>query len=389
MLDLVLHQGQLPARYAQASTPSARAQVLGNLEAFTELALSLDAGRYPSLPKFIAALKTLQQGGDSDAPDEARIDPDTDAVRILTIHSAKGLEAPIVVLLDANHSEPARDDIGILCDWPQDAAAPIHFSAFGPKADRGAARDLLFQAELQFKQQEDWNLLYVAATRAKDVLIVSGVAGARNAGPDGVIEASWYARLRIDGEWRGEHEVGAELEGHENIFTLPVFDPPRLAVAPPDDVAPNDSGAVDEGIALHALLERLTQSHQWPITVPDTESIAQWLSCPLPVAAVVRRHALTILAQPRLARFFDPAQYDTAHNELEVIVQHELLRFDRVVRFGDALWILDYKRSLLESERAGYAAQLARYRDAAQRVFPGEKCMTALITVDGRLWEFG
>ena len=54
------------------------------------------------------------QGSDNDAPDEANIDAAADAVRILTIHSAKGLEAPIVVLLDANHSKPANDDAGIL-----------------------------------------------------------------------------------------------------------------------------------------------------------------------------------------------------------------------------------------------------------------------------------
>ena len=36
----------------------------------------------------------------------------------------QGLEAPIVVLADANHSKQARDDYGILCDWPANADAP-------------------------------------------------------------------------------------------------------------------------------------------------------------------------------------------------------------------------------------------------------------------------
>ncbi|MFI4941582.1 MAG: UvrD-helicase domain-containing protein, partial [Burkholderiales bacterium] len=86
LLDLILHQGQLQARYAQAAPSMVRSQVLGNIDAFIELSLSLDAGRYPSLPKFIAALQVLRKGADNDAPDEASVDAAIDAVRVLTIH---------------------------------------------------------------------------------------------------------------------------------------------------------------------------------------------------------------------------------------------------------------------------------------------------------------
>jgi ATP-dependent helicase/nuclease subunit A len=41
---------------------------------------------------------------------------------------------------------------------------------------------------------------------------------------------------------------------------------------------------------------------------------------------------------------------------------------------------------VLESERAAYRAQLARYQAAAQAVFHGKRLMAALITADGRLW---
>ena len=386
LLDLILHQGRLVARYAQAAPPAARKQVIGNIEAFTELALNLDAGRYPSLPKFIEALRALQNGSDNDAPDEANIDAAADAVRILTIHSAKGLEAPVVVLLDANHSEPARDDAGILCDWPQDAAAPTHFSAFARKGERGVARDGLFQAEEKFKAQEDWNLLYVGATRAKELLIVSGVAGAKNARPDGVVEGSWYARLQIEQDMDCETVTRSAQAAHEESFMLSLFEPPPLAAAAVQ-VAQAVSAAIDEGIALHALLERLTQAHAWPIVVPAAQTIAQWLPCAAALAAVVRAQAVTILAQPALERFYNPALYRLAHNELEVMAEQGMLRFDRVVVFEDAVWILDYKRNLLDSERADYEAQLASYRAAVQTVFFGKSLKTALITADGRLWE--
>jgi ATP-dependent helicase/nuclease subunit A len=93
------------------------------------------------------------------------------------------------------------------------------------------------------------------------------------------------------------------------------------------------------------------------------------------------------LHQPQLERFFNPAYFEFSHNELEVLHANELLRFDRAVACGDELWILDYKRDLLDGERAAYQAQLARYRRAAQAVFPDKRMRTALITADGKLWE--
>jgi ATP-dependent helicase/nuclease subunit A len=386
LLDLILHEGQLVARYAQAASPLTRSQVIGNIEAFTELALNMDAGRYPSLPKFIEALRVLKKSADSDAPDEANIDAATDAVRILTIHSAKGLEASIVVMLDTNHSEAARDDLGILCDWPQDADAPTHFSAFGRKAERGVARDDLFEAEEQFKAQEDWNLLYVAITRAKAVLIVSGVEDGRSAATNGVKEGSWYQRLQEVPlvELAHEESIVANDNAEPETFSLPLFYPAPMPI--PSQPSQAKSHAIDEGIALHGLLERLTHSRQWPITVPDTQSVARWLPCTLEMAETIHVSALNILHHPELERFFNPHLHVIAHNEMDIVVDGELLRFDRIVLFEEEAWILDYKRDLLDSERAAYEAQLARYREAAKAVFEDRQIKSALIMADGR-WQ--
>jgi ATP-dependent helicase/nuclease subunit A len=437
LLDVILHEGALIERYTQAASALTRSQAIGNIHAFVELALALDAGRYPSLPKFIDALRTLQRHAERDAPNEANIDAAADAVRILTVHSAKGLEAPIVVLLDANHSEPARDDAGILCDWPQDAEAPTHFSAFGRVSQRGVSRDKLFEAEAKFKEQEDWNLLYVALTRAKQLLIVSGVEDKRSGG---LMPNGWYARLLGAHDLppdTGEAEAVAVLaqvsEANRQLaspgaqlalalpvaapeqdgdalgrsvlalesaeFSLPVFAPPLLPLAAvpasalivenPDDDLPDAArtDAIAEGVALHGLLERLCQQTQWPLTIPDATAIARWLPCPLPMAQTVRQQAVTMLAQTHLRRFFDPAQYLQARSEMEIVIDGALLRLDRVVELADAVWILDYKRNLLDSEREDYRAQLMTYRAALQAVWPAKSIRTALITVDGQLWE--
>lgn len=392
LLDLILHQGRLPERYAEAAPAAMRGQAVGNIEAFLELSLALDAGRYPSLPKFIAALHALRRGDSGDAPDEANVEAAFDAVRILTIHSAKGLEAEIVVLLDANHSEAAREDIGILCNWPLDRDGPTHFSAFGRKSERGIARNDLFNEEELLKAQEDWNLLYVAVTRAKRMLIVSGVAGTRGADEEGIVAGSWYDRLRHLPLHEMAPADGAGAQALADIFSMTLFDPPAL----PAEAAPApllQSAEIDEGVLLHGLMERIThsgqfgQSGRWPVALPDTEAVARWLACTREQAGTVRAQAAAILGRAALERFFDPAQYRAAHNEFELAHEGQFLRLDRFVRFDGEAWILDYKRQLLPGERADYRRQLAQYREAVQALYPDLSVKTALILADGSLLE--
>lgn len=406
LLDGILHQGDLVARYAQHASPLTRSQTLGNIAAFVELSLNMDAGRYPSLPKFIDALRVLQRSAGGDAPDEASVDVSADAVRILTVHSAKGLEAPVVAILDANHSDSVEDNLGILCEWPQDQDAPTHLSAFGRRSERGMAREKLFQEEEDLRRQEDWNLLYVAVTRAKQLLLVSGVAGLRGAGAAGLVEGSWYQRLfasqapvrRLDDEMVD----GADAAPLQETFTLPLFSPRPLPpslfgsdaddaqnapLAIADDGTLSSSAAIDEGVALHALLERMTHANAWPLQLPDAGALVRWLGISAEMAQVVHAQAGVVLAQPQLERFFNPALHRWARNEMEIVAAGNVMRLDRVVMFDDEVWVLDYKRRLLDSERSDYAAQLARYRSALMSVFSDRRIRSALITADGELLE--
>ncbi len=385
LLDRVMHEGELPARYAMSTPAFMRAQVLGNLDAFLALSLDLDAGRYPSIARFLDRLERLKKGREQEAPDEADIDAALDAVRIMTIHGAKGLEADVVLLMDANRNDPGGDDIGMLCDWPQEAPAPTHLSVFGKSKERGQARDALFSEEESFRRQEDWNLLYVAATRAKQLLMISGVHDGKEG--DGMVSGSWYQRFAV-AEERSFAPVAPAPEQSNGEFSLSLFAPPRL---PPPQlrIADDDTAATVEGKLLHALMERITGAAQWPVQVPEPQRVAQWLSCTAEQAEVVCQQAETLLSADALSAFFDPAQHDFARNEMELMHQGDLLRVDRLVIIGGTVWVLDYKRNFLDSERDDYLQQLARYRDACSALFSGKEIRTALLTVDGRLWEIG
>ncbi|MFZ6820339.1 UvrD-helicase domain-containing protein [Undibacterium sp. Ji22W] len=387
LLDRILHQGELVCRYARASSATNRQQIIGNITAFTELALNMDGGRYPSLPKFIAALNEFDRGAETDSPDESSVANGLDAVRILTIHSAKGLEAKIVAMLDSNHSDAAKDNIGVLCSWPLQPGEQKHFSVFGKKDERGAARDRLFAAEEEQAKQENWNLLYVAATRAKQVLIVSGIASDKAADETGVQAASWYQRF----SYLDESEVSAKKNSAEAVtgiaqeeFILHTFNPPNLAL-PELKTAPLMSEEQIEGVALHALMERLTNRVlDWPIQIPSAEVVANWLPCALSVAKVVREQAQTILNSVTLKRFFHPEEFVFARNEMDIVYQEQVMRLDRMVALDDEVWILDYKRQLLASEKNDYLQQLTSYAAALAPLYPMKKLKLALILADGQ-----
>jgi len=384
LLDRIFHQGDLVQRYASHAAFASRNQVIGNLAAFIELALNLDAGRYPSLPKFIQALKDFKQGDEGDAPDESAVESSADALNILTIHSAKGLEARLVVIVDANHSDGAVDRSGILYEWPLTEATTLrHFSAFGRKNQRGVARDGLFAMEQQLAEQENWNLLYVALTRAKQWLIISGVA--KNKTP--VAENSWYDRLQCVPEMALTAISADQAHGPVNQFELRCFVAPDLAlpVAPASISLSNEAQL--EGLALHSLMERLTTD--WPVVIPPAAHIAHWLSCTPALAQVIRSQAETILSNPQLERFFNPAHFQFARNEMDVQMEGKLLRLDRVVVFEHEVWVLDFKRQLLELERAGYEAQLQQYCAALAGIYRQQKIYAGLILTDGNLVEFG
>ena len=386
LLDLVIHEGELMQRYAASTPATMRAQVLGNIDAFVALSLQLDAGRYPSIARFIDHLRRLHRGSQQEAPDEADSDAALDAVRIMTIHGAKGLEAEVLVLMGSNHSDGSKDTVGVLCDWPQDAIAPTHFSVFGKMTERGMARAHLFAQEDAFRTQENWNLLYVAATRAKSTLIISGVhAGKSDAA--GIATGSWYERLMFVEEF-SPPELSINMHQHAAEFALTLFKPLPLPPAA-RKLRETENEATREGSLLHALMERLTNVSAWPVVVPPAPRVARWLNCGIEEAETACQQARKILSQAELAKFFDPSLYTFARNEMELVHRGDLMRLDRLVIIDQELWILDYKRNVYEWQQADYQQQLARYRAACAHLFPDKSILSALITVDGKLWLAG
>ena len=152
--------------------------------------------------------------------DQVVPEPDDDAVRIMTVHAAKGLEFPIVVLAGLGVSPSNRSPLLL---WNADGTPEL-----GLRKDVQTAG--YHQREEQEKELETYErirLLYVAATRAEDHLVVSLHRGSRSA-------KSYAARIA---------EQLEELPGYDRAPNLPLEPPPidddsdtsDDAVSTPDD----------------------------------------------------------------------------------------------------------------------------------------------------------
>jgi len=410
LLDRIYFEGDVIARYRAVLPPEMRAKVSANLHAFMEIALSVDAGRYPSLPRFLQELRELRDSSD-DAPDEGKLGVAGDAVRIYTVHEAKGLEAPIVWLLDANAERKNKEGHDVLLDWPITTESsevrlgrggdrarvpaptavahrvtlatleqrPTHFSLYADQASRGKQRAPLFEQEAALQAREEMNLLYVAMTRAQQALIVSG--NSKSEDKEEMKRApSWYDRiaavvveqpnpLNKTAPFSKKEKLSAEI-----VAAMPTITPTGKRTA-------RNTAQQQRGIWLHALMQHLTEG------VTDVAELQQRLVIPASEIDTLWQQALRLQAAPQLARFFDAQHYRSACNEMPYVnAQGELKRIDRLVEFDDEVWVLDYK--LGDSEDAArYRAQMQEYRAAMQSVYAGKTVHCALVFADGVLSE--
>jgi len=337
-------------------------------------------------------------------------------VRVMTVHGAKGLEAPIVILPDtstrATHQGGplmAMGDGGFV--W---APRKVDDSPFSAAAR--AARDLAVE-------HESARLLYVALTRARDRLIVCGVETKR------YYERSWYdfvcrafARLKtrkaplVGGG--GSRRYGADptpAAGRSDqaaATDLPAWawrlapaeapvgawrSPSSLGeAAGPPAPSPLETvkglGRYRRGEIIHRLLQLL------PDVAPDARggACARLLAAESGLTDDQRQEmaaaALSVLADPRFAEVFGPgsrAEVALAGAAARLPAGQAISgRLDRLVVTPDKILVVDFKtnrpppRSIADCDPA-YITQIAVYAAVLAEIFPGRAIEAALVWTDG------
>ena len=185
------------------------------LDEFLELALGYERKAPASLQGFMAWLRT------ADLEVKRDMEISRDEVRVMTVHGAKGLEAPVVFLVDTT-SSPSDTQRLRLIHLPRDNATPLMPGVVvwaGKKADDPAVVAAARSAMLGETEDEYRRLLYVAMTRAADRLIVGGcMPGNMNS----VRKLSWYDLIGKGLENSGLHLQTIETsDGVVKRYTRP------------------------------------------------------------------------------------------------------------------------------------------------------------------------
>jgi ATP-dependent helicase/nuclease subunit A len=392
------------------------------LDEFLNLALAYESRQTASLQGFVHWLRT--------ASTEVKRDMEIarDEVRVMTVHGAKGLEAPLVILADTT-TEPAgpQQYLPKLFALEAQGAPPgtPDRIAWMPKKEDDipvvvAARDTM----VSDNKNEYRRLLYVAMTRAADRLIVCGSVG-KNGMPDGC----WYELIK-----RGLDATGLLTEEPGDVKDLKVwryrkFVPDVGAVAPADavraerlpdwltDPVPAEparmeplrpSGAFADGPVFggqtterRLALARGTHIHRLMQSLPDippahrVEAARRYLARQRELDDGARReiadHTLRLIGDLGFDTLFLP----TSRAEVSIVGQvgdrSVSGQVDRLVVTPDQVLIADYKsnrpapRNLEETKtrHSGYVRQLALYRAVLMRLYPDRPVRAALIWTDG------
>ncbi len=362
---------------------------------------------------------------------EVKREPDAGAnqVRVMTVHGAKGLQAPLVIIPDTTAVPP---DEGVII-WAEDPQTRVHVPLFSPRKEFRCRAAQRTRDDLSRRRMEEHNrLLYVALTRAQDRVVVCGWQTRR-----GLTDACWYnlvargfdilgATREPFAAWGGEVRRVSSAQraairvaagagqgvppslphwlGHAPAWrsALPPREPARpvrLAPSRPEGVEFGTVPAVTSPLAerigapdrflrgalLHALLQHLPD-------LPEAEredATRRWLDragrdLPPRACEEMIAEAMAILHHPDLAPVFGPGS--RAEVPLAGVIGMQAIGglVDRMAVLPDRVLIADFKTNRRAPAQVGdtpvmYLRQMAAYRAVLQQIFRDRPVACALI----------
>ena len=390
LLDRIVHEGALRERVAATVAPERRTAALDAIDAVLGQALLLDGARYATPYNFVRALR---RRAISVAPPSQ-----SDAVQLLTIHGAKGLEARVVFVMDGDPQPSNPETTTLLVDWPVDAPAPRRCAFVYAESACPASLQALLDAERAAREREELNGLYVAMSRARERLVFSATEPLRP--PPGL---SWRQRLDpwvqrwTPAEPRAGVPTAAGDSAVARLKTLPALDAATVSAARPSAEIMVDTDQTRLGKAVHRVLEWASGAARGGVAA-DLAELARAASLEFAsVPTQTERLARTILDSPAARRFFDGPALRWSGNEVPVGDAGDVLRIDRLVLLDEPTadasqgrstwWVLDYKLQHAPQQLEAYRAQLLRYRDAVRRAQAGATVRCAFLSGAGEVIE--
>ncbi|MEO5807697.1 double-strand break repair helicase AddA [Devosia sp.] len=387
---------------------------------FLALALDHEQTEQPSLQGFVTAMRATHVSIKRELAEAGS------GVRVMTVHGAKGLESPIVILADAA-SKPDAQKLGKPVYVVPDSPGPLLIHASSGKTHTPQTAPIR-SADEDNQKAEYWRKLYVGMTRAEDELYITGaLTPGRKA--ETQLEGSWYEAIDVALRPLGESVVDAQ--GNETALIYPrlrpaasiatVLEKASLAAIMPltlpelptyrtiPVVRPSSAGettgdirvldttlegladadsARQRGIALHALLQHLGRVPRadWDNVVDKAMPVL--LPAHPDLHASVAAKAISILTNPALAGIF----VETSRAEVPFLLpatrrgQKIKLagRIDRLIVSNDVVQVVDYKSDATvpltpEDVPENYRTQLGLYAMVAGQLYPGRLVTAAIL----------
>ena len=391
---------------------------------FLDLALSFERQHAAALQSFLHWVSADEVEIKRDLEHDAR-----DAVRVMTVHGAKGLQAPVVILPDT--LQKPRNERPLL--WPEDGAGG-RLPLWPPSRDAREAVAEAEKARLDALADEEYRrLLYVAMTRAEDRLYICGWRTRQNP-PQGC----WYQLVRegmetadgveeiedphlaADGDMddgrvlrlicaqegppdtrRPQEPAPGTEEPPPHWFRQPPAPErlPHMPLAPsrPEGEEPavrspfdgDDGRRFQRGRLIHRLLQTLPNLPLDRRRAAAQRFLAQGHhGLDAEAQAAIVAETIAVLEDPRFGALFGPdslAEAAVAGAMGETVIVGQV---DRLVVTDDCVTIVDYKtnrpppREVAEVP-AVYLRQMAAYRQALGDIYPDRPVTCVLLWTDG------
>ncbi|MEJ6390202.1 double-strand break repair helicase AddA [Gymnodinialimonas ulvae] len=378
------------------------------IDAMLAQALSYEASEVPSLTGFVGWVES------GDVQVKRDLSQAEGQIRVMTVHGAKGLEAPVVILPDCAASTGRGGGINLL--------SPEGGPVIWPPS-KGDESDGVLEAKEVAKRREieEFNrLLYVALTRAESWLIV---AAAGSLGAKDNPASSWYKivqdamedtnaaplvvpgldgdGLRLEtGDWPATAPPAATKAAGAPLpdwATAPVTAPGNgQTVKTPSDlggakalpgVGDETDAAMRRGSITHLLLEHLPRlsAAAWRAAAPGIAALHGGTVTPDELAPMLDE-ATRVLTNPALRHLFAPETLA----EVEITGHSSSLDapmlgiIDRLIVTPDRVSAVDFKTNATVPDRPeavpeGLLRQMGAYAELLQAVYPDREITTAIL----------
>ncbi len=384
LLNYIFSSWNILDRYRAAIPNSESQHICARLNQFLQQSLEIESGRYSSIARFLRKIKETN-------PEALFVNDNenTNAVKIMTVHGSKGLESPIVFIADSGPSTEPPEQFSAITQWPASSEIPDVFMLGCKKSSMSNAAQQLKDKTNQ-SSNEGLNLLYVALTRAKQILIMTGVNAKRSS------QEGWHSQCRSaleiekdsDEIWLHEHHV-MPLSDNIKSPALPVNEPLddyTALFAPINNSTTNVTASEQisnealEGTLIHKLLEILTQSpsinDQALLNRVNLETNA---NITIEQLKPLKKEAIDCLTSVTLEPIFKHTESQQTYHEVTVANisnKHQISVIDQMIVSKENVWIIDFKtqadisKTNAHKQAEKFKTQLERYAYAVQPLYP-------------------